>query len=158
MEFFDELVRYEVALWAAVDHELSRQGGVNLGQLHALRIIGHYDGNARVQDLSGEIGITVGAASKLVDRLERDGLAQRASNPGDRRSSLIALTAVGRQALDSGFAICRQAVERAIAGEDVATVTTTLRRLLSRLGKPSVGMVDSATATQTKHDDVPSQL
>ncbi len=34
--------------------------------------------------------ITIGAASKLVDRLERDGTAHREPNPNDRRSSLIA--------------------------------------------------------------------
>ena len=71
MEFFDALERYEVALWSAVDRELVRRGRVGLGQLHALRLLERHRGLARVQDLSDDIGITVGAASKLVDRLER---------------------------------------------------------------------------------------
>src|SRR5688572_24346697 len=104
MEFFDALVRYEVALWSAVDHELGRQDQINLGQLYALRVLERHDGRARVQDLSNDIGITVGAASKLVDRLERDGLAARSPNPANRRSSLIALTVAGEQALTSGLA------------------------------------------------------
>ena len=70
MELFDVLVRYEVALRSAVDREAGRLN----------------------QDLSDDIGITVGAASKLVDRLERDGLVSKGPNPADRRSSLIALT------------------------------------------------------------------
>ena len=60
MEFFDMLVRYEVALWNAVDQVLSREGLVSLAQLHALRVIDRYAGQARVQDLSHDIGITVG--------------------------------------------------------------------------------------------------
>ena len=42
MEFFDALVRYEVALWSAVDQELGRQGQISLGQLHALRVVDRY--------------------------------------------------------------------------------------------------------------------
>ena len=99
MKFFDALVRYEIALWNAVDRELARQHQISLGQLHALRVVDRYDGQARVQDLSDDIGITVGAASKLVDRLERGGLAVRIPNPVDRRSSLISLTVPGRQVL-----------------------------------------------------------
>ena len=85
-------LRYEIALWDAVAQELARQGAVGLGQLHAPRVISRHDGQARVQDLSDDLGITVGAVSKLVDRVERDGLAARAQNPSNRRSSLIDMT------------------------------------------------------------------
>ena len=54
-----------------------------------------HSGAARVQELRTELGITVGAASKLVDRLERDGLVVRTAHPHDRRSSLVTLTAPG---------------------------------------------------------------
>ena len=96
-------VRYEVALWNAVDHELGRQadqpgaaartpGGGSLRRPSA--------GAGAERD----IGITVGAASKLVDRLERDGLAYAEPEPRQPRSSLIALTAAGQQALASASA------------------------------------------------------
>src|SRR3954470_15770173 len=114
MEFFDVLVRYEVALWDAVDRELGRHAQIGLGTLHALRVVGRYDGRARVQDLSHDIGITVGAASKLVDRLERDGLTSRSPNPADRRSSLIALTAAGQQAWASASEVCGSVLARAV--------------------------------------------
>ena len=113
MEFFDVLVRDEVALWNAIDQTLRLEGVVSLGQLHALRVIDRHAGHARVQDLSHDIGITVGAASKLVDRLERDGLAVRSPNPVNRRSSLIELTSRGRQDLAA-------ALERAVAAVDQA--------------------------------------
>jgi DNA-binding MarR family transcriptional regulator len=139
VEFFDVLVRYEVALWSAVDQELAGHDQISLGKLHALRIVDRYDGRARVQDLSCAIGITVGAASKLVDRLERDGLAARSPNPANRRSSLIALTATGQQALASGMAVCRSALARAVGEEEVEVLTAALRRLHSRLIESGVG-------------------
>lgn len=140
MEFFDVLVGYEVALWSAVDRELTRNGQVNLGQLHALRVLDNHHGSARVQDLSADIGITVGAASKLVDRLERDGLATRSPNPANRRSSLISLTTSGRQALVSASRVCDGALAAAIGGEDVQALTDGLRRLQVRLGTSGVGV------------------
>ena len=133
MEFFDVLVRYEVALWSAVDRELDQQDQIRLAELHALRVLGRYDGRARVQDLSGDIGITVGAASKLVDRLERDGLAARRPNPANRRSSLITLTSTGQQALASATDVCSRAVARAVGEENVEILTAALQRLQSRL-------------------------
>ena len=133
MEFFDTLVRYEIALWNAVDQELSRAGLVSLGQLHALRVVDRYDGQARVQELSSDIGITVGAASKLVDRLERDGLAGRSPNPANRRSSLISLTPTGQQALLNALHVARAAVERAVGGEEVQPLSAALTRLQTRL-------------------------
>ena len=133
MEFFDALVHYEVALWSTVDEELKRKGLVRLGQLHALRVIDRYDGQVRVQDLSSDIGITVGAASKLVDRLERAGLADRVPNPDNRRSSLVRLTGTGRHALTAALDVARAAVTRAAEGEDVQPLVAAFGRLQARL-------------------------
>lgn len=133
MMFFDTLVRYEIALWNAVDRDLARRQRIGLGQLHALRLVAHYEGQARVQDLSDDIGITVGAASKLVDRLERDDLVSRRPNPANRRSSLIALTSGGRRALKSASKTCDAALARAVGDEDVAAATAVLQRLQLRL-------------------------
>ncbi|HEU5484844.1 MAG TPA: MarR family transcriptional regulator [Microlunatus sp.] len=141
MEFFDALVRYEVSLWAAVDQELGRLELVGLGHLHALRVLDRYDGSARVQDLSDDIGITVGAVSKLVDRLERDGLVARSPNPANRRSSLIALTATGRDALAAALQVARSVVEAAVGVEDAQPLVAALGRLQARLDRRRVGAV-----------------
>ena len=72
--------------------------------MQALRIV-HRQPAARVNDLSAALAITVGAASKLVDRLERNGLAVRSPHPTDRRSSVIALTPTGRSALAAAIPV-----------------------------------------------------
>ena len=139
MDFVDGLVRYEIALWNAVDQELARQELISLAHLHALRVVDRYQGRARVQEVSDDIGITVGAASKLVDRLERAGLAVRSPNPDNRRSSLVALTADGQQAFADALQVCRSSVARLLGDEDVEALTATLRRLQSRVDAQPVG-------------------
>jgi len=139
VKFFDALVRYEVALWNAVDQVLRREGLVSLAQLHALRLIDRYAGQARVQEISIDIGITVGTASKLVDRLERDGLAVRSPNLANRRSSLIALTGRGQEAFTAAHETARAAVDRAVGDEDVQPLMAALGRLQTRLDDQAVG-------------------
>lgn len=98
--FFSEVVRLELGLWNRLDDLQEVSGAVSLAQLQALRAVRSRDGAARVQDVADALQITVGAASKLVDRLERDGLALRSANPADRRSMLVALTRDGEAAYE----------------------------------------------------------
>lgn len=134
MEFFDALVRYETGLWNHLDARLRAAHGPSLATVCALRVVARHDGACRVQELRLDLGITVGAASKLVDRLERDGLAVRRANPDDRRSSLVELTTDGRRALEVGVAVVQDELADHLDGEsDVAAVTAVLARLDSRL-------------------------
>jgi DNA-binding MarR family transcriptional regulator len=55
--------------------------------------------DCRVDDIASELVITVGGTSKLVDRIEAAGCCRRRANPGDRRSSIVELTPVGRRQL-----------------------------------------------------------
>jgi DNA-binding MarR family transcriptional regulator len=146
-DFFAELVRLEIDLWARLDELHASQGVVSVAQLQALRAINSRSGAARVQDISGELQITVGAASKLVDRLERDGLAARASHPTDRRSMIITLSPAGEVAFEKAAAASdmnltgllsdglneRQAAELAVT---LSSVRSSLHSSL-RTGAPS---------------------
>jgi DNA-binding MarR family transcriptional regulator len=98
-EVFTELVRAEIELWNELDAHLSATVGILLSQYQALIAIKNKAGLARVQDISDEMLITVGATSKLVDRLEREGLAERSAHPVDRRSSIVRLSDRGERLL-----------------------------------------------------------
>src|SRR3954471_5106365 len=134
MDFFDSLVRYETDLWNHVDRRLSEAGAVSLAQLEALRVIRGCEGACRVQEISRGLSITVGAASKLVDRLERRGLAVRSPNPDDRRSAMGDLTAVGSEAHEAAEAVAERALAEHLADEDLSGLTQQLNRLRARLG------------------------
>jgi DNA-binding MarR family transcriptional regulator len=101
IDLFTELVRAQIELWDALDAHLKSTIGITLARFQALSAVGDIDGPARVQEISEQMRITVGAASKLVDRLERDGLVARSAHPTDRRSSIVALTDLGTSTLAS---------------------------------------------------------
>ncbi len=140
--FFEAVLRYEIGLWGVLDREVQAATGLTLGRLQALRVVGRLRGRARVQEVADELMITVGAASKLVDRLERDGTVRRTPNPDDRRSSLIALTESGRGVLSRGEAVVGTTLERCVdpataTDAELASVTRLLRRLSEHL-QPSL--------------------
>lgn len=98
-DLVDDLVRVEVRLYTLLDARLRAAHGHGLGRLDVLRTVAEVP-DCRVSDVVRRLGITVGAASKAVDRQVRDGLVRRTANPEDGRSSLLALSPAGRQVLD----------------------------------------------------------
>ncbi|WP_108250394.1 MarR family winged helix-turn-helix transcriptional regulator [Planctomonas deserti] len=123
--YFRALVAHETALWNAVDRRLAQSGALRLGRLEFLRVVTE-NGSARVQDVAEALGITVGAASRLTDRLVADGLVQREAHPSDRRSSLIQLSASGRAAFVSSTAAFDAAIAELLGSVDEETVLGTL--------------------------------
>jgi DNA-binding MarR family transcriptional regulator len=91
---FADLVRLEIELWNAVEARLRAELGVGLGTAQTLAVVATVQ-DCRVYDIVRNLSITVGGASKTVDRLERSGLVARRSHPSDRRSSVIELTSTG---------------------------------------------------------------
>lgn len=134
LDFLTTLVRYETYLWNDLDVRLRDAGHVALPTLFTLDVVDRYDGRCRVLEIRRDIGITVGAASKLVDRLEADGLVVRTPNPRDRRSSLVLLTPDGHTAHAEGRRTLAKLLDEHLAGEPrLAQTTATLGRLLERL-------------------------
>ena len=139
MDFVELVVRYETRLWNRLDAGLRTRGEVSMAVLAALRVLAQHEGRGRVQDLRDDLDVTVGAASKLVDRLERDGLATRRPHPTDRRSSLVVLTPLGRKALAAATAVVDELLVAHLDGErDLTRVTAALERLTARLVEPAV--------------------
>lgn len=134
MDFLEQLVSVETGVWNAVEQELLRSDRIGLGTLMALRVVHRHGGEGRVQDVSAALSITVGAASKFVDRLERDGLAERRPNPEDRRSSLVVLTQVGDDARESAERVAQQVVADILGdGTDAEILAPVLSRLAARV-------------------------
>jgi DNA-binding MarR family transcriptional regulator len=134
MDFFDALVKYETDLWNHLDDRLRAGRAVPLPTLFALRVVRRHAGTCRVHEIRSDLGITVGAASKLVDRLERDGLAVRRPHPDDRRSSLVSLTPEGDRAHDQGVELLRRGLDDQLGTDPrIPALTAELVRLQARL-------------------------
>jgi MarR family transcriptional regulator, organic hydroperoxide resistance regulator len=93
---FNDLIRFEIELWNAIDARLKNEFGLPLTHFEPMSVIDSIPG-CRVYDIASELGITTGGTSKLVDRIEASGYCRRLPNPDDRRSSLLELTEEGRR-------------------------------------------------------------
>lgn len=101
---FSDLVRFETDLWNALDARLRDVCDLRISRFDTMRVIARTT-PCRVFDIAGGLSITVGGASKVVDRIEALGHCVRRSNPDDRRSSIIELTPVGRSLLAEAAAV-----------------------------------------------------
>jgi DNA-binding MarR family transcriptional regulator len=95
---FSELIRFETELWNAVDARLRSEHDLPLSWFEPMQVMSKCH-TCRVLDIRQDLSITVGGASKLVDRIEAAGLCHRLAHPDDRRSRIIALTPAGRRLL-----------------------------------------------------------
>jgi DNA-binding MarR family transcriptional regulator len=81
-----------------VRDRLRRQFDVTLPRFDLMSALERQEGGLTMGALSKHLMVSNGNVTGVVDRLEKDGLVQRASPPGDRRSYLITLTADGKRA------------------------------------------------------------
>ena len=135
LDLFDALVRSETFAWRHVETTLRVDDDISLVELTTLRAVSSVGPQARVTDLVQRLGISVGAASKAVDRLEAAGLARRSPAPEDRRSSLIAVTDDGAAVLAAGESAMLRTLQPLIesAGLDVPQTAAALTRLLDTI-------------------------
>jgi DNA-binding MarR family transcriptional regulator len=73
---------------------------INPSHLRALRTLKRH-GTMRLSELSDHLRIAPRSATEVVDALESRGLARRRPDPGDRRATLVELTADGESVLDA---------------------------------------------------------
>jgi DNA-binding MarR family transcriptional regulator len=136
---FADLVRLEIELWDAVEGRLRAELDVGLATAQTLAVVATVE-DCRVHDIVRTLSITVGGASKTVDRLERDGLVARRPHPSDRRSSVIVLTRAG--------ATTHARAQRLIAAELDARIGDVLPdRALDQLHR-TIGRLRIALATE----------
>jgi DNA-binding MarR family transcriptional regulator len=75
----------------AFDNLAADRLGLNRTDLHAINIIEN-SGGLTAGELAKEAGLTTGAVTGVIDRLERAGYARRVSDPGDRRRVKLEVT------------------------------------------------------------------
>ena len=75
----------------AFDNRAAEALGVNLTDLHCLNVVENR-GGVTAGALAAEAGLTTGAVTGVVDRLERAGYARRVPDPVDRRRVKIEVT------------------------------------------------------------------
>jgi len=88
--------------------------GLNTADMECLRHL-FQKGVATPSELSRHTGLTSGATTAMLDRLEKSGLIARKPNPDDRRGTLITPTKSSSEQVASWFASAREAQDKLIS-------------------------------------------
>jgi DNA-binding MarR family transcriptional regulator len=89
--------------------------GVNVTDMECLGLLFH-KGICSPSELAAYTGLTSGATTAMLDRLENSGLIERRPNLEDRRGTLIVLVESGAKKVAPWFASVRTAQEALVSG------------------------------------------
>jgi DNA-binding MarR family transcriptional regulator len=90
------MLRAHASLTKALDAELEVAHGLPLSSYEVLMYLHHAEGERmRMRDLAASVILSRSGLTRLVDRLEREGLLCRESCPSDARGAYAKLTAAG---------------------------------------------------------------
>ena len=129
---YSDLIRLETELWDAVDRRLREECGLSMGGFDVMQVVARTPG-CRVYDIARELSITVGGTSKAVDRIEAAGHLARNANPGDRRSSIIELTAAGAGLLAKAGEVVDDELTQRLGSELTPAELDQLSALIARI-------------------------
>jgi DNA-binding MarR family transcriptional regulator len=103
-------------------------------------------GDRGQNELAADLGLSSSASTALVDRLEREGIAERYPHPSDRRRTLVRLTSRGHTVVEvshgwllAGFHDIPSGAHRAVAA--------TLRSIADRLSERSADVAQGDGTT-----------
>lgn len=82
---------------------IAERNGLTMHQLMTLRLLRDRD-SLSMSELTEALGITRGAVTGLIDRLEQAGLVQRRTCDADRRLTFLTLTSAGKQTMEASRA------------------------------------------------------
>ena len=103
-------------------------------------------GSMRPSDLADSIGLSRSATTRLVDRLERDGLVERTTCPSDRRGSFVSLTAKGEETFKRAGRVHLRGIDQHLGAHLSSRDMADLRRILAKLadgvGGEALALVD----------------
>jgi MarR family 2-MHQ and catechol resistance regulon transcriptional repressor len=114
---------------------------VGLSDFGVMELLLH-KGPQPVNEIGRRIGLTSGAITTAVDRLESCKLVIREAHPSDRRTRVVRLTARGREQAVKTFT-GHKAVMDSAARELSRMERAALIRLLKKLGASAVAQVES---------------
>lgn len=134
MRVWSRLLKVQQRLQGAVERDLKEAGALPLDWYDALLELDRApDGRLSPGDLEANMLIAQYSLSRLLDRLERDGLVRRLPHPQDGRRQMVEITAKGRKRRAATWPVYAQAVERHAGGRLNDSELQALLGLLAKL-------------------------
>ncbi len=91
-------------------------------------------------ELAKDLRLTSSASTALVDRLERQGVAERTRHPRDRRRTIVRLTDRGRHIAEESQSCLARALQE-LGGEELASFASGLAVVADHLDTVASGML-----------------
>ena len=111
------IVASHAAAMTALDHELARQG-LGVSEFEVLdRLSESREHKFRAQELADAVHLSQSALSRLIDRLEKNGLVERCLCGDDRRGIFVVLTPAGLQRHAEAAPVHREVLARTLSPE-----------------------------------------
>ena len=131
--------------WRAIITAFTRVNGVLAEEMGAetevslewysilLMLTQAHDGSMRPSDLADSIALSRSATTRLVDRLEREGLVERGACPTDRRGTFVSLTVKGKETFKKAGRIHLRGIDEHVGSHLTIDEMADLRRILTKL-------------------------
>lgn len=132
------LIRVVFAAPRTVTADISRESGLGLTDYLVLEILSEAPScRLRLGDVAAACGVTLSGATRIMNRLDGEGLTLRLRHPGDARGTVAVLTAAGQARLDdvrgAHLASVRRHIFDHLSDVDIARFTASMERIANSL-------------------------
>lgn len=150
-EAWGALLLGHAAFTRVIDKQLAAAGCISLQVYDVLLALEDSPGRRmRMTDLSEAVVFDPSSLTRLIDRLEKQGLVRRELHPTDRRCVLAVLTDEGLRAREEAWPVYRELVHavfgRYITDACAKQMSKSIFRALETLGSPVAPRISAAYA------------
>ncbi len=131
---FGHLLEGSQRLLALLETDLKASAAMSMSELEVLmRLANAPQNQARPSDLADQCVMTSGGTTRMLDRLESQGLIQREPHPTDRRGCVVSLTDAGAEHLVSVLPGHFDSLERlfwsVLSDEEIRALSDIMRKV-----------------------------
>jgi DNA-binding MarR family transcriptional regulator len=133
LEAWRAFIRAQSELIRTLDRELETEQGLPITFFDVLAQLTGAGGRLRMSELADAVLLSRSGVTRLVDRMERDGLVKREHCPTDRRAMYTTITPAGKRALAKARPVHLRGVAehfaRHLSDEEAKTLAAALGRM-----------------------------
>lgn len=129
--------------------EMEDEVGMPFERYSVLLMLAQADGGAlRPSELAEALPITSSGVTRLIDRLERDGVVERRACATDGRGTLVAMTADGTEVFRRAGRVHLRGIDEHLGANLTGSEMAELRRIMAKLAA-AIDAIDATDATVT---------
>ena len=131
---------------AVLATEMDDETEISLDWYSILLMLSQADGGVmRASDMADQVGLSRSATTRLVDRLESDGLVERRACGSDRRGTFVGLTSRGEETFIRAGRVHLRGIDEHVGTRltdaEARQLTTLLTKLAEGVGGDALSMI-----------------